>query len=89
MTCFYHKEGHFKAFYVLMQLVLVVLWLEGTGIQFLKHYMLIQISYCINLIPGNCVIAKLLTTCRHSDFWQNIHVFSFFTLLVTVSKGST
>ena len=65
-----------------------VLWLVGTGIKFLKHQILIQISYCINLIPGNCAIAELLTTCRHSGFWQNEHVFSCFTVLETVSIGS-
>ena len=57
--------------------------------QFLKHQILIQISHCINLIPGNFAIAELLTTCRDSGFWQNEHVFSSFTVLVTVSKGST
>ena len=89
MTCFYHIEGHFKAVYVLIEIVLDVLWLEGTGIQFLKHQILIQIFYCINLIPGNCAITGLLTTCMHFGFWQNEHVISCFTVLVTVSKGSS
>ena len=66
-----------------------MLGLEGTGIQFLKHQIFIQISYCINLIPGNYAIVELLSTCRHSDFRQNEHVFSCFIVLVTVSKGST
>ena len=55
---------------------------EGTGIQFLKHQILIQISYWISLIPRNCAIAELLTTCKHSCSWQNEHVFSCFTVLV-------
>ena len=84
MTCFYHIEGHFKSVYVLD-----VLWLEDTGIQLMKHQFLIQISYYIHLIPGNCAIAKLLTRCRHSGFWQNEHVFSYFTVSGTISKGST
>ena len=71
------------------KMVLDVLWLKGTDIQFLKHQILIQISYCINLMPGNCTIAELLTTCKHSGFWQNEHVLPCFTVLVTVSKGST
>ena len=62
--------------------------IEGTGMQFLKHQILIHLSYWINLIPRNCAIAELLTTCRHSGFWQNEHVFSCFTVLITVSKGS-
>ena len=45
-----------------------------------------QISCCINLIPGNCAIAELVTTCRHSGFWQNEHVFSCFIVLVTVVR---
>ena len=48
---------------------------------------MIQISYWINLISCNCVIAELLTKCRHFGFWQN--VFSCFTVLITVLKGST
>ena len=36
----------------------------------------------------NFPIAELLTTCRHSGFWQNEHAVSVFTVLVTVSKGS-
>ena len=46
-------------------------------------------SYCISLIPGNCEIVELLSTCRHSGSWQNEHVFSCFIVLVPVSKGST
>ena len=61
--------------------------LEGTGIQFLKHQFLIQISYWVNLKPRICAIAEWLTTCRYSGFWQNKHVSSCFTMLVTVSKG--
>ena len=57
--------------------------------QFLKHQILMQIPYCINLIPGHCAIAELLSTCRHSGFWQNKHVFSCFIVLVTASEGST
>ena len=49
-------------------MVLDVLWLEDTGMQFLKHEILIQISNCINFIPGNCAIAGVLNTCRHSGF---------------------
>ena len=68
------------------KIVLDVLWLEGTGMQVPKHQILIQISYCINLIPGNCAIAELLTTCGRSGVWQNEHVLSLiFTVLVTVS----
>ena len=63
--------------------------LEGTAIEFLKHQILIQISYWVNSIPCNCAIAEWLTTCRYSDFWQTEHVFSCFTVLVTVSEGST
>ena len=55
---------------------------EGTGIQFLKHQILIQISFGINLMPRNCAIAEFLTT-------YNEHVFSCFTVLVNVLKGST
>ena len=62
---------------------------EGTGIQFLKHQILIQISFGINLMPRNCAIAEFLTTYRHSCLWQNEHVFSCFTVLVSVLKGST
>ena len=51
----------------------------------MKHQILSQISCCINLIPGNCAIAELVTTCRYSGFWQNEHVFSCFTVLVTVT----
>ena len=36
--------------------------IEGTGIQFLKHQILIQISWWISLILRNCEIAELLTT---------------------------
>ena len=63
--------------------------MEGTGMQFLKHQILIQISYCINLTPGNCAIYELLTAFTHSGFYQNEHVFSCFTALVTVCKAST
>ena len=59
--------------------------LEGTGIPFLKHQILIQISYWVNFVPHDCAIAEWLTTCSYSGFWQNEHVFSYFTLLVTVS----
>ena len=61
--------------------------LEGTGIQFLKHQVLIQTTYWVNLVPHNCTIVEQLTTCRYSGFWQNEHVFSCFTMLVTLSKG--
>ena len=47
--------------------------------QFLKHQILIQISYCINLIPGNCAIAELLTMCRHSDL-DKMNMSSYFLL---------
>ena len=58
---------------------------EGTGIQFLKHQILIQISYCINLIPGNCAIAELLTMCIL--IFDKMNMFShFFTVLVTFLK---
>ena len=50
---------------------------------------MIQTAYSINLIPGYYAIAELLTTCGHSGFWQNEHVFSCFTVLVTVSKCGT
>ena len=61
--------------------------IECTGIQFLKHQILIQISYWNNLIPRNFAIAELLTKSRHSGFWHNEHVLSCFTMLVTVSKA--
>ena len=74
MPCFYHIQGHFKAVYVLMQNSFRC---TVTG----KYRHVIpetsnfdSISYCINLIPGNCAIPELLTTCRHSGFWQNKHV---------------
>ena len=57
--------------------------LEGAGIQFVKHQFLIQIPNWVDLISRNCAIAEELTTCRHSGFWQNEHVFSWFTMLVT------
>ena len=57
--------------------------LEDTGIHFLNQF------DSRNLIPRNCVIAEWLATCRFSGFWQNEHVFSCFTVLVTVSEGST
>ena len=63
--------------------------IEGTGIQFLKHQILIQICYRINLIPCNCAIAELSATCRFSGFRQNEHGFSCFTVLVTTSKVIT
>ena len=50
---------------------------------------MIQISYWVNLIPRNCAIPEWLTTCKYSDFWRNEHVFSYVTILVTVSKGSS
>ena len=50
---------------------------------------MIQISYLVNLIPRNCAIPEWLTTCKYSDFWRNEHVFSYVTILVTVSKGSS
>ena len=50
---------------------------------------MIQISYWVNLIPRNCAISEWLTTCKYSDFWRNEHVFSYVTILVTVSKGSS
>ena len=50
---------------------------------------MIQISYLVNLIPHNCAIPEWLTTCKYSDFWRNEHVFSYVTILVTVSKGSS
>ena len=74
-------------------MILDVLWFEY--FENLKAYnswnnqIFIQISYWVNLIPRNCAIAEWLTTCRHSDFWQNEHTFSRFTMLVTVWKGST
>ena len=42
----------------------------------------------MDLVPRSCIMAKLLTTSRDSDFRQNEHVFSRLTVLVTVSKGS-
>ena len=48
--------------------------IEDIGIKFLKHRILIQMSYWINLMPLNCAIAEMLRTCRHSDFGQNEHV---------------
>ena len=42
--------------------------LEGSGTQFLKHQILIQISHSVDLIPRNCAIAEWLTTCKYSDF---------------------
>ena len=86
MACVYHIEGHFKAVMFECEIVLDVLWLEGTGIQFRRHQILIQISYCINLMPGNCAVAELLIAWRHSGFSINEHVISCFIVLVTVSK---
>ena len=50
--------------------------LEGIDIRFLKHQILIQISYYVNLIPHNCAPAEWLLWYRYSG------------ILVTVSKGS-
>ena len=41
---------------------------EGTDTQFLKHQILIQISYWVNLIPRDCAIADWLAAYRHV-FW--------------------
>ena len=51
-----------------------------------KIPILFQIFYWVNLIRLNCGIAEWLTTCKCSGSWQNEHVFSCFTVLVTVSK---
>ena len=55
----------------------------------MKQQVLIQIFEFTDLIPRNCAIPELVNTYWHSDSWQNEHVFSCFTVLVTVSKGST
>ena len=75
MTCFYHAEGHFKSVYVLMQNSF-----RCTMIGRYRHTIPEAPNFDSNsllyqLDTGNCAIAELLTTCRHSGFWQNKHIF--------------
>ena len=68
MTCIYHIKRHLKAVYVLMQNSFRCTMIGRYGHTISETPNFDSNMLLTNLIPGNCAIDELLSTCRHSGF---------------------